>query len=99
MDINELRANIAVLDEMLNSETIPFKYYSAVKFAYNVLCAEKWRMESDMRRPEDFPYCSVCGKIYKKLDTDDIYVKMLVPQCTCEAVPKFGNRPVEKQED
>ena len=99
MDINELRANIAVLDEMLNSETIPLKHYSAVKFAYNVLCKEKWKMESDMRKPEDFPYCSVCGKIYKSLDTDDIYVKMLVPQCTCEAAPKFGNRPVEKQED
>ena len=99
MDVNELRANIAVLDEMLNLETIPFKHYSAVKFAYNVLCEEKWKMERDMRKPEDFPYCSICGKIYKKLDTDDIYVKMLVPQCTCRAVPRFGNRPVERQEN
>ena len=42
MDINELRANVAVLDEMLNSETMSSKQYSAVKFAYNVLCEEKW---------------------------------------------------------
>ena len=99
MDVYELSANIAVLDEMLNSETIPFKHYSAIKFAYNMLCVEKWKMESNMRKPEDFPYCSKCGKIYKKLDTDDIYVKMLVPQCDCEVAPKFGNRPAEKQED
>lgn len=98
MNINELNANIAVLDEMLSLETIPFKQYSAIKFAYNMLCEEKWKMENNMRKPEDFPYCSKCGKIYKKLDTDDIYVKMLVPQCDCEATPKFGNRPAEKQE-
>lgn len=66
MNINELTANIAVLDEMLNSETIPLKHYSAVKFAYNVLCKEKWKMESNMRKPEEFPYCSKCGKIYIK---------------------------------
>ena len=33
MDINELRANVAVLDEMLTSETLPFKQYSAVKLS------------------------------------------------------------------
>ena len=49
MDINELRANVAVLDEMLTSETLPFKQYSAVKFAYNVLCEEKWKVENGKR--------------------------------------------------